>query len=80
MGEVLPNSGEAQREIEICVYPGKDGRFYLYSDDGTTYAYEKGEYALTRLDWKEETKQLIMEEENTWHGQPERTMTVTVIS
>jgi alpha-D-xyloside xylohydrolase len=27
---------------KIRVYSGADGKFTLFSDDGTTYAYEKG--------------------------------------
>ena len=33
------------------VYPGADASFSLYSDDGTTYAYEKGAFETTTLHW-----------------------------
>jgi alpha-D-xyloside xylohydrolase len=36
---------------EIRIYPGADGRFTLYEDDGATYRYEAGEHATVALDW-----------------------------
>jgi alpha-D-xyloside xylohydrolase len=35
------------------VYPGKDGDFTLYDDDGVTYAYEKGVGTSTKLHWND---------------------------
>ena len=37
--------------LELRVYPGRDGRFDLYTDEGDSYRYEQGEYAWTRLAW-----------------------------
>lgn len=50
-GEVVSNLQIPQREIELWVYEGADGRFTLYDDDGMTYAYEQGACALTELRW-----------------------------
>ena len=36
-------------KLYIHVYPGKDAEFTLYEDDYYTYAYEKGEYATTKI-------------------------------
>ena len=36
---------------EIRIYPGADGRFTLYEDDGATYRYEAGEHATVVLAW-----------------------------
>lgn len=63
MGEVLLNSKEEQEEIEIRVYPGKQVSFLLYSDDGMSYAYEKGEYSLVKLIWEEDTQKLQIKDE-----------------
>ena len=35
--------------LTVHVYPGKDASFGLYEDDYTTYGYEKGEYAVTKM-------------------------------
>jgi alpha-D-xyloside xylohydrolase len=42
--------------IEMRVYPGKDAEFELYEDEGNSYRYEKGEYAITKLMWSEQDK------------------------
>ena len=31
----------------LAIFPGADGRFTLYEDDGTTDAYQRGEYETT---------------------------------
>ena len=36
-------------EYTVHVYPGADGAFTLYDDDGETYAYEKGEMVKTQF-------------------------------
>lgn len=43
---------------EIRIYPGADGRFTLYDDDGKTYRYEEGEYATTVLRWDDARRTL----------------------
>ncbi|MCE4539740.1 PA14 domain-containing protein [Pelomonas sp. P7] len=43
---------------EIRIYPGADGRFTLYEDDGETYRYERGEHATTTLRWDDARRQL----------------------
>ena len=50
-GENVQNTRTEQRDIELFVYGGADAAFDLYRDDGRTYAYENGEYTLTRLAW-----------------------------
>lgn len=44
--------------IEIRVYPGKDTEFKLYEDEGNSYRYEEGEYAVTKLFWSDKEKEL----------------------
>ena len=46
--------------ITLMVYTGADGRFSLYEDDGTSYAYERGEAARIPLRWEERTRTLII--------------------
>lgn len=36
-------------KLYIHIYPGKDAEFTLYEDDYYTYAYEKGEFAKTKI-------------------------------
>ncbi len=35
----------------MLVYPGADGLFTLYEDDGVTTAYEHGKFSRTVLRW-----------------------------
>jgi len=42
----------------VLVYAGSDSDFALYSDDGTTYAYESGASSLTRLHWDDQAHRL----------------------
>jgi len=58
MGEDIPNTATAQALREIRVYPGTDGEFALYDDDGMTYAYERGQGRMTHLRWDETRQQL----------------------
>ena len=56
MGADIQSTATHQAISEIRVYPGKDGSFALYDDDGSSYAYEKqGGGRTTRLDWHDAT-------------------------
>lgn len=46
--------------VELRVYPGADGHFTFYEDDGETYAYEKGAYATIPIDWNDATHTLTL--------------------
>lgn len=47
----------------LRIYPGDNGTFLLYQDDGHTLEYLKGEYSLTRLSWNDERQSLTIEPE-----------------
>jgi alpha-D-xyloside xylohydrolase len=68
-GSILPlgpvvehSSGRDPEEIEIRIYPGADGSFDLYEDEGDGYAYEQGVSSLIRFRWREKTKRLTIHE------------------
>jgi alpha-D-xyloside xylohydrolase len=48
--------------IDIMVYSGDDVQFELYEDEGNSYRYEEGEYAITKLVWSEKLKKLDINE------------------
>jgi len=59
-GSILPMGPEieyaAQKPdapIDLRIYPGDNGHFTLYEDQGDTYNYEKGEYATIPMDWND---------------------------
>ena len=58
-GPVKQYVGEFSIEpVRLTVYPGEDGRFQLYDDDGLSFAYEKGEYSIVDLKWNDARKTL----------------------
>ncbi|NYF90217.1 glycoside hydrolase family 31 protein [Tunturiibacter empetritectus] len=71
-GSILPlgapvESTHGQQAIaKVKVYPGANGEFTLYNDDGTTYAYEKGDRQITTLKWDDATGKLKQEGANAW--------------
>lgn len=59
LGPVVEHTGQRpDAPWEIRVYPGADGSFTLYEDDGETYRYERGERATTALRWDDARRTL----------------------
>jgi alpha-glucosidase (family GH31 glycosyl hydrolase) len=46
----------------VRVYPGADGSFTLFNDDGQSYGYETGHFTTTELRWNDASREL------THHG------------
>jgi alpha-D-xyloside xylohydrolase len=44
--------------VEVRIYSGKDTEFELFEDEGDSYRYEEGEYAITKLAWSERNQKL----------------------
>jgi alpha-D-xyloside xylohydrolase len=45
-------------DIEIRIYPGEDGEFMLYEDEGDNYNYEEGKYTTITFRWDDKAKLL----------------------
>ena len=61
MGPEEEYTGEgAAGAVELRVYPGANGDAKLYSDDGLTYGYEKGQYAWIPMHWDDAAHTLTM--------------------
>ena len=59
LGADIQSTATKQAIAQIKVYPGADGSFTLYDDDGTSYDYEKGKGATsTKLHWSDATATL----------------------
>jgi alpha-D-xyloside xylohydrolase len=59
--------------LELRVYPGQDGRFDLYDDEGDSYRYEQGELAWTPLTWQNAVRTLhIGPRSGSYRGMPSR--------
>jgi alpha-D-xyloside xylohydrolase len=46
--------------IELRIYPGANGDFTLYEDEGDTYNYEKGAYATIPIHWDDAQRSLTI--------------------
>jgi alpha-D-xyloside xylohydrolase len=63
IGPVEQYTGEKPAtELEIRVYPGTDGDFTLYEDEGTNYNYEKGMRSTIHFHWNDAKRELLIEE------------------
>ena len=76
-GKAVKSTAEVQDEIGIAVYCGGNADFTIYEDDGTTYAYERGEFSRIPLHWDEASQTLTVgAREGSYPGMLEkRTMT-----
>ena len=85
LGPDLQYTGEKPPDpIELRVYPGADGKFSLYEDEGNGYGYgyEKGGHALIPMSWDDTRKELsIGARQGDFPGMiKERTFRVVLVS
>ena len=66
IGEPVLSTRQHQAIASVRVYPGADGAFVLYSDDGTSYSYEHGNYSITTLRWDEANHRLTHTGTDAW--------------
>jgi alpha-glucosidase/alpha-D-xyloside xylohydrolase len=66
-GAVLPlgpvkqyTAEKTDQPLTLRIYPGADGSFTLYEDDGTTFDYEQGRFMRLQLNWSEHDRRLRM--------------------
>ena len=66
-GSILPLGPDLQYTsekpadpIELRVYPGANGAFTLYEDEGVNYNYERGLYATIPITWNESARTLTI--------------------
>ena len=67
LGSPVESTHRAQAIEKIRVYPGADADFTLFSDDGRTYAYEKGAGSVTRLHWDQAAHRFKHEGAAAWN-------------
>jgi alpha-D-xyloside xylohydrolase len=67
--------------IELRIYPGANGSFTLYEDEGDNYNYEKGVYSTIAFNWDEATHQLRIDaRKGSYPGMPKaRTFQVVLV-
>jgi alpha-D-xyloside xylohydrolase len=76
LGSEIESTEQKQSIATVRVYPGADGDFTLYSDDGKTYAYEDGKSRITHLHWSDAMGRLEQTGVPAWSGDDGAIVTV----
>jgi len=82
LGPVIEYAGQATDPIELRIYPGADGNFTLYEDEGDSDRYEKGAHATIPIHWDDATRTLsIASRQGSYPGMPsDHTFNVVIVS
>jgi alpha-D-xyloside xylohydrolase len=67
LGSAVESTHDKQSIAHVKVYAGANGDFTLYTDDGLTYAYEKGVSQVTHLHWDDAAKKLTQTGTPAWN-------------
>jgi alpha-glucosidase/alpha-D-xyloside xylohydrolase len=60
-GPVKQYTAETSNEpVTLTIYPGANGQFRWYDDDGSSYAHEHGNYMSVLCDWNDNTRTLTL--------------------
>jgi alpha-glucosidase (family GH31 glycosyl hydrolase) len=68
LGSAVESTHETQAIEHVKIYPGADASFTLFSDDGKTYAYEKGAGSVTQLRWDDTARRFSHDGSPAWSG------------
>ena len=61
MGPVKQYTDEpVDAPLDITVYPGADGAFTLYEDDGKTFAHKSGDFMRLAMTWNDATRRFAL--------------------
>jgi len=78
LGPVRQFTGEKVDEpISVSIYPGADGSFLLYEDDGASFNYRKGEWMGIEMEWNDASRKLGMRLARGSRMLPPRSKTIT---
>lgn len=68
LGSAIESTHDKQSIAHVKVYPGANGDFTLYRDDGLTYKYEQGDSQVTRVHWDDAARKLTQTGPPAWSG------------
>lgn len=68
LGSAVESTVDKQSIATLRIYPGADGSFDLYDDDGKTYAYEHGTSQTAHLHWSNTTREFTHTGDNLTAG------------
>ncbi|MDE6655065.1 MAG: DUF5110 domain-containing protein, partial [Muribaculaceae bacterium] len=65
-------AAQNDQPLTISIYPGEDGHFEIYNDEGDNYNYERGAFCRVELKWDDKTHTLkIGERKGSYPGMNE---------
>lgn len=64
--------------LTLHVYPGADGAFTLYEDDGLTFDYRRGEWMGIDMRWHDATRRLTLRLSNGSRMRPPASRRISV--
>jgi alpha-glucosidase (family GH31 glycosyl hydrolase) len=84
-GSILPldpvrqyTSESVDEPTTLQIYPGRNGAYRWYQDDGMSLDYERGEFSWTRLLWDDAARTLVIEHDPTRGGRTPPAATLRV--
>jgi alpha-glucosidase (family GH31 glycosyl hydrolase) len=61
MGPVRQYAAErSDQPVTLQIYPGADGQFLWYEDDGSSFRYRQGEFAQVNCVWNDQARELTL--------------------
>ncbi|HEY5747110.1 MAG TPA: glycoside hydrolase family 31 protein [Chryseolinea sp.] len=78
MQPVRSHTKEATDTLIVHVYTGSDSRFCYYTDDGSTFAYQQGEFSKRWITYNDRQKQITFEEVEGMYKSPVKHLAVVV--
>ena len=66
LGAEVQSAQEPQAITSVRIYPGADGDFTVFQDDGKTYSYENGAGSVTTLHWDDVSRRFNREGARAW--------------
>jgi alpha-D-xyloside xylohydrolase len=73
---ITPNGAAVPGALEVRVYPGANGEFWLYEDDGTTWGYLHGRRSRIPMRWNDRFRTLVIDKR--WGSYPGMPLTRTL--
>ena len=82
LGPAIEYAGQATDPIELRVYPGANGDFTLYEDEGDSFRYERGAHATISIHWDDAARTLTLgARQGSYPGMPAgHTFNVVIVS
>ena len=79
-GPVKQYTGEPSNEPTVLrIYPGADGHFLWYDDDGASFDYERGAFMRTICEWNDSSRTLTLTRDAKGHQGVGRKLSVQLV-